>query len=83
MIGFVIMSALICLWVATTQFLKATFTPRSPVFFTFNGSRIQMLDKYIIADKKESSSSYTLSSGDQPSVSDTSVDEIHLSTLSR
>ena len=40
------MSTLISLWVATTQFVKATFTPNSPVFFGFDGTRIQMEDEY-------------------------------------
>jgi hypothetical protein len=77
------MSALISLWVATTQFLKATFTPKSPVFFTFNGSRIEILDEYIVTDETMHSTRFTKSPGDKVSLSEASVGRKHLSSLTR
>ena len=76
------MSALISLWVATTQFLKATFTPKSPVFFTFNGSRIQKVHRYITTDVTASSQMHQdASSG--ISMSEQSVETQHLFSLER
>ncbi len=82
------MSALISLWVAMTQFLKATFAPKSPfhfpkIFFAFNGTRMDTLDGYTIADEKVSAPRFTVSSGDKMPMSETYVDRTHLSSLSR
>lgn len=78
------MSSLISLWVATTQFLKATFTPKSPAFFTFNGSRMELYDEYIITkDDENISSDPKLTTGDKLSLSEASVDRTRLSSLPR
>ena len=79
-----IMSALISLWVATTQFLKATFTPKSPAFFSFNGSRIEKYDEYIITkDDENISSPPRFDSGDKMSLSEAPAERTRLSSLSR
>ena len=85
-IGIVIMSTLIALWVATIQFLKAMFTPQSPVFFGFNGTRIQMADEYIIAregDTQTFPTQFTSSVENDGTPSSTSAVRGHRSTTPR
>ena len=86
MIGIVIMSTLIALWVATIQFLKAMFTPQSPVFFGFNGTRIQMEDEYTIAkegDTQTFPTNFALSVENGATPSSTSAVRGHPSTMPR
>ena len=85
-IGIVIMSTLVTLWVATIQFLKAMFTPQSPVFFGFNGTRIQMEDEYIIAreaDTKTFPTQIASSIENGGTQSSTSAARGHRSTMPR
>ena len=89
LIGLVIMSALITLWVASTQFLKSTFEANQmPAFFLFNETRTREKDEYIIAKGSGEGQHSTVKSpssvGSHVSLTHTNFDgNVHLSSKER